>query len=133
MALETFYQTQSGITLLKLGGVLTRANYRRVLPHLESIADDTGPLRLVILENGFEGWAPEDLEGQVLKVLSSDHFLKKIAVVASPRWRTRLMETVVRNCKVPCRSFDPQELEEAQKWINGQLLFAVPTEQRVAS
>ena len=133
MALDISYSAQSHITTIIMTGLLTRAEYRRMLPHLKSIAADTGPLHLVIVERDFEGWAPPELEGKALSALGSDNFLHRVAVVASEQWRVRLMNTVISSSFVPCCSFNLDQHAEAERWIKGRLAFGLPDRQRAAS
>jgi len=105
MPISVRYDTQSGVTAINMSGTLTRSDYRKLMPHLEAVADDSGPLKLCLIADEFQGWSPDTLAGEAMTNLGNTQQINRIAICAPSEWRKILVETASRSCGARCRSF----------------------------
>lgn len=117
------FDASTGVTAVTLSGTATRSDYRKATPHLEAVADDSGPLKLLLVANGFEGWSPSSLRGEAMANLGSTQQISRIAICAPSEWRHILAETASRSCEARCRSFRLSESDLAVEWLTKPLEY----------
>ncbi len=117
MPITVRYDNTTGVTSINMSGTLTRSDYRKLMPHLEAVADDTGPLKLCLIASGFQGWSPQSLAGEAMTNLGNTQQINRIAICAPSEWRKTLVETASRSCGARCRSFRVSEHDIADEWL----------------
>ena len=104
-----------------VSGTLTRDDYDRLVPELERLAGERGPLRMYIELHDFHGWTPAGLWKDLRFDAKHQDDMERIAVVGESRWEkwaTRLSQPFL---KADMRFFSPQEAEVARRWAAGDL------------
>lgn len=110
-------RTEPDLVEIDASGKLTGADYERLVPELERLAADRGPLRLYIELKDFRGWDPEGLWKDVKFDASHQDEMDRIAIVGENKWEewgTRLSKPFF---KADMRFFTPDRVAEARAWL----------------
>lgn len=110
-------RAQPGFVELDASGKLTGADYDRLVPELERLADERGPLRLYIELKAFRGWDPEGLWRDVRFDATHQEAMDRIAIVGEKKWEewgTKLSKPFFQ---AEMRFFTPDRAEEAKAWL----------------
>ena len=102
-----------------VSGTLTGDDYDRLVPELERLAAERGPLRMYIELHDFHGWTPAGLWKDLRFDATHQDDLERIAVVGERRleeWATKLSQPLL---KADMRFFPPEESDAARRWVAG--------------
>jgi hypothetical protein len=103
---------------IRAKGTLTGDDYERLIPELERLAAERGPLNLYIELRDFEGWQPDGLWEEVKFDATHQDDMHRVAVVGETKWEewgTRLSKPFF---KADMRFFPPEEEAEARAWAS---------------
>lgn len=110
-------ESQTDRVTIDVRGKLTKEDYDRFVPKFERLADNSGPLRLLIVLEDFQGWEPAALwEDVKFDVSHQDSFLK-IAIVGKKdweKWGTKLSKPFF---DAPMRFFEQEDIAKAKEWL----------------
>lgn len=98
-------------------GTLTSEDYDRLVPELERLTAEYGPLRIYIELRDFSGWTPPALWKDIRFDARHQHDMERIAVVGEKRledWGTKLSKPFL---EADMRFFPREEAEEARRWV----------------
>lgn len=98
-------------------GTLTSEDYDRLVPDLERLAAEHGPLRIYIELSDFKGWTPPALWKDIRFDARHQDDMERIAVVGEERleeWGTKLSKPFI---KADMRFFSSDEADEARHWL----------------
>ena len=103
----------------EVSGTLTGDDYDRLVPELERLAAERGPLQMYIELHDFDGWMPAGLLKDLRFDAKHQGDMERIAVVGETRWEewaTRLSQPFL---KADMRFFSLGEAEAARRWAAG--------------
>ena len=108
-----------GIIRMKASGTITRQDVERFVPEFERVVGSTGPVRMMIELDDFQGWTFGGLWEDLKFDLGHQNDMGRIAIVGDKRWQdwgTRLSKPFF---KAQMRYFDRDEFEQAEDWLLG--------------
>jgi SpoIIAA-like len=101
---------------LDVRGLLRRAEFEACQRGLASGMRRTGPVRLLCVLDGFEGWDPQDRWDDLSFYVTYGDKIERIAIAGPERWRSEmLMFAGVR--PAPVRFFVDGTVAEARAWL----------------
>jgi hypothetical protein len=112
--------THEGEDLYRLDvrGVLAKAEFERWQSVLASELAGGRHVRLLVVLDGFEGWAPGDNWSDLGFYMEHGDSIDRIAIVGDPRWRSEMMMFAVADLrKGPVEFFPTQDIADARKWV----------------
>jgi hypothetical protein len=98
-------------------GKLTANDYKELIPALEGLAGERGPLRLYIELENFEGWTPSALWKDIEFDATHQDDMERVAIVgegALEKWGVKLSKPFF---KADVRFFPRERAEDAQEWL----------------
>ena len=102
---------------IRVSGTLTGDDYDVLVPQLESLAEERGPLRLYIQLEDFRGWKPDALWQDVKFDVTHQDDMERVAVVGEKKledWGIKLSKPFF---KADMRFFPREEADEAREWL----------------
>jgi hypothetical protein len=81
----------SGLFVIRLSGTFTVADRNALEKFGRENIDRGARIKVLILDEDFSGWSRQGDWGDLTFMLEYDRFIEKIAVVASEKWRDRMM------------------------------------------
>jgi hypothetical protein len=116
--MHTINPPVGNVLWVKVSGKLTREEYADLVPSWEQMIARYGKLRLLFqMEPGFAGWeagaAWDDLKFSV----GHPNELERVAMVGDKKWQQWLTKVSKLLVNSAVRFFEPEQLEEAQRWL----------------
>jgi len=110
---------ENGIVTASISGKLTRAELAAAQKAIADLIRQSGPVRVLILLDGFEGWAKSGDWGDLSFQVEHDPYIVKMALVGDRKWEgLALMFTGKGVRSVPIEYFAPGEADRARAWLN---------------
>ena len=104
---------------LEIRGTLRKADLERCQAELAVEMARIGPVRLLFVLEGFEGWAPEDNWSDLSFYMKHGEAIERIAIVGSERWRSETLMFVGADLrKAPVEFFPEQAVSDARAWLD---------------
>ena len=103
---------------LVVSGTLSVDDYDRLVPRLERLAAERGPLRIYIELHDFHGWSPAALWKDIRFDARHQDDMERIAVVGEKRWEEWAIRLSQPFLKADMRFFHPDEAEAARRWVS---------------
>ena len=103
---------------LQISGTLRKADLERSQDALVAEMNRSGPVRLLFVLQGFEGWDPKDNWSDLSFYVKHGDRIERIAFVGDERWRTEaLMFSGADLRKAPVEFFPAHAAEDARAWL----------------
>ena len=103
---------------LEIRGILQKTDLERCQDALVVQMGRTGPVRLLFLLEGFEGWAPKDNWRDLSFYVTHGDTIERIAIVGDERWRSEtLMFAGADLRKGPVEFFPGRAIAAARAWL----------------
>ena len=103
---------------LEMRGTLRKVDLDRCQDALASQMNRVGPLRLLFVLEGFDGWESQDDWGDLTFYVRHGDSIERIAIVGDERWRGgALMFASADLRKAPVAFFPTHELVTARTWL----------------
>lgn len=103
---------------LEIRGTLRKAELERSQGELAAEMARIGPVKLLFLLEGFDGWAPQDNWSDLSFYVKHGDAIERIAIVGDERWRSEtLMFTGADLRKAPVEFFPEHAVAEARTWL----------------
>lgn len=102
---------------IEVSGKLTEADYEVLVPEVERLAQERGPLRIYIELSDFRGWSPSGLWREVEFDVRHQDAMKRVAIVGEKAWEewgTRLSKPFF---KADVRYFPSEKAGAARSWV----------------
>ena len=90
MAIEMHHDS-SKVFRLQISGTLRRADLDRCQNALAAEMNRIGPVRLLFVLEGFEGWEPKDDWSDLSFYVTHGDRIERIAFVGDERWRAEML------------------------------------------
>lgn len=104
---------------IDVSDTLTKSDYDDLVPRLERLASERGPLRMLIRLSDFSGWEPPALWADLKFDLTHQDDMARIAILGESRlerWGTELSKLFLR---ADVEFFAAEEVEPARRWLTG--------------
>jgi len=106
------------ILTVKVTGRLVYSEHIEVQRATGEILKEHGPLRLLVLTEGFQGWAKGGDWGDVSFQLDNDPLIEKMAIVAGEEWEDLVLLFSGRGLRsFPIEHFPPADEARARAWL----------------
>lgn len=116
----TLQHERDNVYRLELRGLLQKAEFDRCQVTLAGEIDRVGPVRLLVVLDGFTGWEREDGWGDVSFFLEHGGRIERIAIVGDERWRDEsLMFAAADFRDAPVQFFAQNAEAGARLWLAG--------------
>ena len=106
-----------GLVEFEVSGTLSGDDYERLVPRLERLVAERGPLRIYIELHDFHGWSPAALWKDLRFDARHQDDMERIAVVGEKRWEEWAIGLSQPFMKADMRFFRMDEAEEARRWV----------------
>ena len=108
-----------GVLTVKVTGRLIHAEVCAVLKQAAEILQRHGRMRILVLSEGFQGWAPEgDWGADISFQLENDRFIVKQAIVGEKQWEELALVFAGQGLRQPpVKYFLPGDLAKARAWL----------------
>jgi hypothetical protein len=110
----------TGALQLTFVGLLDEGSYAEVQTQLSDFIREKGNFRILVLLDGFEGWAPGDWSNEESDRLAFENegSIQRVAVVGDLRWKDEILMFAGHPFTAKdVRYFGPEDLAAAKMWI----------------
>jgi hypothetical protein len=114
----TYVKEPSGLFVLRLSGIFTDQERKEMEKAGRAMIDRSGKVKVLILAEGFSGWAKKGDWGDVSFMFEYDPYIEKIAVVADKQWRDNMLMYLGAGMRKAAVEFFPLGQEDkARAWL----------------
>ena len=107
-----------GVLTLHVSGKLAHTELLDVQRAAADILRREGPLRLLVLAEGFAGWERAGDWGDISFQAENDGRIERMAIVGDRKWQElALMFTAQGMRPFPIEYFDPTQVDAARSWL----------------
>ncbi len=118
MAIELHHE-RDNIFRIDLTAKLRQAEFQRCQEQILHEVSRLGPVRLLFLLDGFEGWDSQDNWSDLSFFVRHGDSIARIAIVGNERWRDlALMFAAADLRKAPVEYFAETDLVKARSWLS---------------
>jgi hypothetical protein len=118
MAIELHHE-RDNIFRIELTAKLREAEFKRCQEQILQEVSRLGPVRLLFVLDGFEGWESQDNWGDLSFFVRHGDSIARIAIVGEERWRDlALMFAAADLRRAPVEFFAANDLVNAQRWLS---------------
>jgi SpoIIAA-like len=115
----TMQHAEGNVYTLELSGVLGKGELDRCQEQLVGEMDRVGPVKLLVVLRGFDGWGSDGNWNDMSFYLRHGDRIERIAIVGPERWRTEAMMFAGADLrKAPVEYFGAQALADARSWLS---------------
>lgn len=114
----TYVKEPSGLYVIRMSGIFTDQDRKGVENLGRATIDRSGKIKVLILAEGFSGWAQKGEWGDLTFMLEYDPYIEKIAVVAGEQWRDQMLAYLAAGLRKAAVEFYTQGQEDrAREWL----------------
>jgi len=114
----TCLKEPSGLYIVRMSGIFTDQDRKGVENFGRTTIDRSGKVKVLILAEGFSGWAKKGNWGDLTFMLEYDPYIEKIAVVADEQWRDEMLMYLGAGLRKAAVEFFPHGKEnKARAWL----------------
>jgi SpoIIAA-like len=118
MPIELHHE-RDNIFRIELRAKLRQAEFKGCQDQILHEVSRLGPVRLLFLLDGFEGWDSQDDWRDLSFFVRHGDSIARIAIVGDERWRDlALMFAAADLRKAPVEYFDERDLVKARSWLD---------------
>jgi len=115
----TVRHERENVYRVEVQGLLRSSEFEHCQGVLRDEMRRVGPVRLLFVLDGFEGWEPHDDWRDLSFYVSHGDAIERIAIVGDERWRSEsLMFASADLRKAPVEFFSPERLAGARDWLS---------------
>ena len=104
---------------LTASGMLQKTEFERFQAALAREIGAHGRVRLLVVLDRFEGWAPGDDWTDLSFYMTHGDSIERIAIVGDERWRSEMLMFAVADLrKAPVEFFPANKIAEARTWLS---------------
>ena len=120
MPVEIHEVTSGQYIEVELSGKLSKEDYEKFVPLIESDIRERGKVRMMVVMRDFHGWSA----GALWEDTKFDwkHFgdIERLAIVGDKKWESGMATFCKPFTSATIKYFDVSEIEAARKWIAGE-------------
>jgi len=102
---------------LKVDGKLTKKDYDSLVPYLETLINQRGPMSLLCDMTNWEGMEIKACVEDMKFSMRHLRDFKRVAVVGDQRWLDWCMKLFDPLVKTEMKAFSSEKIEEAWNWV----------------
>ena len=110
-------QTDSAFVRVKLTGKLVKEDYETLVPAVNALVADRGPVRMLVQLHDFHGWSMAAVWEDTKFAAHHVHDIARLAMVGEKSWQHGMAAFCKPFTKAKVRYFDASELAEAEAWV----------------
>lgn len=115
----TMEHEHDNVFRLDLQGRLRKVDFEHCEQQLEDRIVRTGPVRLLIMLDGFTGWDPGAPWNDLAFYMKHGDAIERIAIVGPDRWRNHMLMFAGADLRrAPVKYFPPGTAAEARTWLS---------------
>jgi len=115
----TVRHERENVYRVEVQGLLRSSEFEQCQDVVRAEIDRVGPVRLLFVLDGFEGWEPNDDWRDLSFYVTHGARLERIAIVGDERWRSEtLMFASADLRKGPVEFFPPEQIAGARYWLS---------------
>ena len=115
----TVHHDRDNIYRLEVRGTLHKLELDQCQSVLVHEMGRVGPVRLLFVLDGFEGWAPHAEWNDLTFYVKHGDAIERIAIVGDERWRGESLMFVCADLrKAPVEFFPPEKAADARAWLS---------------
>jgi hypothetical protein len=104
---------------VELQGMLQQADFERCQERLAGEMQRTGPVKLLFVLEGFDGWDPRGRWNDLSFYVTHGDRIERIAIVGPERWRSHSMMFAGADLRrAPVEFFHENALADARTWLS---------------
>ena len=103
---------------IKIDGKLTQNDYELLIPYIDRLRQEVGPLRLLWDMSECEGLNSQMLWEDLTRQLHQFHEIPRVAVVGDRHWMECGTKVFHPFLKTTVKYFSPDQLDKAWTWAN---------------
>jgi hypothetical protein len=113
------HHERDNIFRIELTAKLRQAEFKRCQEQILHEVSHLGPVRLLFVLDGFEGWEAQDNWSDLSFFVRHGDSIARIAIVGDERWRDlALMFAAADLRKAPVEYFGERDLVKARSWLD---------------
>lgn len=120
MAVTINYPADSPHIVVTLTGKLSKEDYERFVPEIESLLRKHGKLDILVLMSDFHGWEPGGLWEDIKFDAKHRSDVGRVAFVGDRTWEEWMAKICNPFTSAEVRYFDAGEREAAEAWMQQQ-------------
>jgi hypothetical protein len=105
------------ILSVKLSGKLSKEDYEKFVPEVESLIKSQGKIRILLQMHDFHGWTVGALWEDIKFDMKHFKDIEKLAMVGDRKWEAGMAAFCKPFTSATVRYFDESEIDAARKWI----------------
>jgi len=109
---------EGGVVSMRISGELSPQELVDFQTTMAPVIEDMGKARLLVLLDGFQGWASSDDWGDMSLLESNDEHLERFAIVGEEQWRDRTLMFALAGLRPVDIQFFTHE-SDARSWLTG--------------
>jgi hypothetical protein len=114
----TYVKEPSGLYVIRMSGNFTDQDRKGVENFGRATIDRSGKVKVLVLAEGFSGWARQGDWGDLTFMLEYDPYIEKIAVVAGEQWRDKMLMYLGAGLRKAAVEFFTMDHEnKARAWL----------------
>ncbi|MCC7084326.1 MAG: STAS/SEC14 domain-containing protein [Pirellulales bacterium] len=117
MAVEIHETPESKYVDVAVTGKLTKEDYERFLPALESEIQQHGNVRILFTMHDFHGWTASAMWEDTKFAWHHFSDIERLAIVGETRWEQGMAVFCKPFTAAKIKYFDHAKIEEARKWL----------------
>ena len=111
-------QSSGQLLQLKIRGMLTKADYERIVQNAKQAIAREGKIRALVMLEAFEGWERRDDWGDVSFMMEQGQQVEKMAIVGDERWQDDALAFTAKGFRpTAIEFFANARLKEARTWL----------------
>jgi hypothetical protein len=117
MGVELLKDPSTKVVSVHATGKLTKEDYERFVPEIETIVKEQGKIRVLFEMHDFHGWQASALWEDIKFDLKHFADIERLAIVGEKRWEQGMAAFCRPFTSAKIKYFDHSLIEEARRWL----------------
>ena len=119
MGVELSKDPNRKVVSVRATGKLTREDYERFVPEIETMVKEQGKIRILLEMHDFHGWKASALWEDIKFDLKHFGDIERLAIVGEKRWEQGMAAFCRPFTTAKIKYFDHSLIEQAREWVVG--------------
>ncbi len=117
MAIELLEELDGKLATVKVSGKLTKQDYERFVPEIETLIEKNGKIDLLLIMHEFHGWDAVSLWEDIKFDLKHFGDIRRLAVVGESKWEKWMASFCKPFTKAHIKYFEQEQVALARLWV----------------
>ena len=117
MALELNSLQDGKVLEINVSGKLTKEDYTKFVPEVEKLIQQHGKISILLRMHDFHGWQAGALWEDIKFDIRHFSDIKRLAMIGEKSWQKGMSRFCAPFTTAKIRYFEPEQLQEAEKWV----------------